>query len=333
MFLPHQVATEIENRTRSGQVFNVFWLTLRDNRDDFAAELAANSSEPLVTHVVRSTAFTNANALMTDVEHVLETTKAQIIRTASIRSQKKVNLVLLSRRDFRIADASSPITLPDWFPVSPGEVCITQVTDLTWNVGVPLSDRAAMQAELRRIIYDVDVALNAALLWSVKRRLRATQRLWNLVFPGTSNGATAITDHLRSAESELLRVKNPSGYRPSAARGQSLVSRLWLKSNGTVPDKLPKLADALMETLPIAEDISFEEPLIAVLNRPTSPIPNLGTRWAFCLLIALRSACQMTTAGAHADDYPSYPVTLLRALSLDILTFLDDAVARVGARD
>ena len=66
--------------------------------------------------------------------------------------------------------------------------------------------------------------------------------------------------------------------------------------------------------------------LIGVLNRPSSPIEDIGTRWSFHLIVTLRSACQLVSAAAHADEYPLFPDVLLRVTSLDLRRFLDDAI-------
>ena len=44
------------------------------------------------------------------------------------------------------------------------------------------------------------------------------------------------------------------------------------------------------------------------------------------LIISIGVACQFLTAIAHSDQYQQYPSLILRAFSLDIRTFLQDAV-------
>ena len=84
-----------------------------------------------------------------------------------------------------------------------------------------------------------------------------------------------------------------------------------------------------MDALDVADTEEDDASLAAVLNRPSSPIGEARVRWAFALIVTLRSACQLVTAAAHDDSYPRFPTALLRSTSLDLRRFLDAAVAKL----
>ena len=126
-----------------------------------------------------------------------------------------------------------------------------------------------------------------------------------------------------STRSRTLRASDqaPKEIRP-------MVGRLWFGANSSTPDRLPRLSKALASALQVDDlDISdWGTSLAGVLNRPTNPIGDSSTRWCFHLLVTLRSACQLATAAAHADDYPLFPDVLLRSVSRDLRQFLDGAI-------
>lgn len=70
--------------------------------------------------------------------------------------------------------------------------------------------------------------------------------------------------------------------------------------------------------------------LVTVLGRPTERLEDPVTQWSFGLIVTSAAACQLLTAAHHADDYDRYPVPLLRSLSLDIRTSLDEVVRVLG---
>lgn len=149
------------------------------------------------------------------------------------------------------------------------------------------------------------------------------QSLWSHI---SRKNDGKIMAELNTAKNQLHKIQNPTGYRPSAM-SPTIVGRLWYKVNCTTPDNLVKTAKALAEALDLEDGGGYDDiPLISVLNRPSNPIQSSYERWSFCLIVALRGACQLVTAAAHADEYPKFPVPLLRSTSLDFRRFLDTAV-------
>ena len=53
-------------------------------------------------------------------------------------------------------------------------------------------------------------------------------------------------------------------------------------------------------------------------------------RWAFCLIVTVRGACQLVTAAAHADEYSRFGAQLLQSTSHDLRSFLDEAVMKLS---
>ena len=86
-------------------------------------------------------------------------------------------LVLLARTDLKWADTSSPILLPDWFPVAPRQTPPVRIKDLTWSARSSLSDPTLELDDLRRILHDLDHALTNRLQASLETNHRLTNSL------------------------------------------------------------------------------------------------------------------------------------------------------------
>lgn len=326
MIEPIHIIDEVRQRLHVSQPLSVFWVTLSTDRDDFARKLMEMRKElPIVPWALRSPGFTDPNSVMNDVTDILDQTRNDIeIVSESAIQWNCIVLILLSRRELNLAVTSSPILLPNWFPILPKQMISARIDDLTWSVGVLISDKISALDELRRILYEIDHALIIKLEKSMAMDHNKVQSLWSYI---SCKDDDKIAVELSKAKRQLHLIQNPTGYRPSAWRNPTIVGRLWHKANTTAPDSLRKMAKALAEALDLGGGIDYDDiPLISVLNRPTNPITNSSERWSFCLIVALRVACQLVTAAAHADEYPKFPIHLLRSISRDLRRFLDTAV-------
>lgn len=334
MLEPLEVVEEMRGRP-SDDALRVFWVQVWwQSREEFAAGLAEvndQADRALVPWTLRKpNLFMDANSVMFDVLEVLEDAKAALTHPAA----KGIDLILLTRRELAVVDASSPIELPDWYPVSRarGETVTTTVQELTWEVAISLGDEALLLEDISRLLYDLDVAVVARLREALVASKRKVQRVEALLFSGSS-----LDEDLDRIEAALDTARaSKEHYRPSTRPGRddSIVAKIWRLVNSTGPDGLVKCASALafaLEPGHAVADQPVAASLVAVLNRTSNPIPSDADRWCFNLLIAVRSACQLLTAAAHAEEYPRFPVVLLKSVSQDLRRFLDKAVTTLQA--
>ena len=327
---PRTIVEEIrKSRLRDSRPLSVFWVWVSTDRDDLARNLKRlRGTLALVPHVLRTGSFVHPDSVMNDVSDVLDRARDDIQALNEVaREQQGIDLVVVSRKELNLADTSSPIVLPEWFPVRPGHTATVRIEDLTWSAAVALSDDAAGLDDLRRILYEVDKALFVRLQASQRSDRRRTQSLWDLALSGRTAGG-GYDEELERIGGTLEAIRNPTGYRPSASKNPTVVGRLWAYANKTAPDGLLRIAKALATALDVGE-IGDDESLVAVLSRPSNRIDDAGVRWSLGLVVTLRIACQLVTAAAHADDYPRFSVVLLRSTSENIRRFLDNAAARL----
>ena len=321
--------TVVENlNSRPAEPLRVFWVRVGGDRNTFERDLVQlRAQSPIVPWVLRKqTLFQNPNSVMSDVLEVLNDAreKVQAVQNAATQAGG-VDLVVLGRNDLKLADTSSPILLPDWFPVAPGQTPPVRIEDLTWSARLSLSDPTLALDDLRRILHDLDHALTNRLQVSLKTDHRLTNSLWNRI-----RRDERINDDLPRMKAKLNAISNPTAYRPSVARNPTVVGSLWAHANSKPPDDLQRTAAALADALQIddADVERHDASLAAVLNRPANPM-DAHVRWAFALIVTLRGACQLVTAAAHADEYPRFRAQLLQSTSHDLRSFLDDAVAQL----
>ncbi len=332
---PRTIVEEIRrSRLRESRSLSVFWVCVSSGRDDVALELnRLRGTLALVPHVLRTGGFVDPDSVMNDVSDVLNRARDDIQALNEVaRERQGIDLVVVSHRELSLANTSSPVELPEWFPVRPGQTAPVRIEDLTWSAAVALSDGASQLDDLRRILYEVDRALLVRLRASRERDRRRTQSLWDSILSrGTTGGGISeefISEELERIAGTLEAVRNPTGYRPSASKNPTVIGKLWAHANKTAPDGLLSTAKALAKALDV-RDTGDDESLVAVLNRPSNPIDGAGVRWAFGLIVTLRIACQLTTAAAHADDYPRFSAVLLRSTSENLRRFLDSAAAKL----
>lgn len=321
--------TVVENlSSRPPEPLRVFWVRVGGDRNTFERHLVQLRAQcPIVPWVLRKPAlFQNPNSVMSDVLEILNDAREEIqaVQNAATKAGG-LDLVVLGRTDLKLADTSSPILLPDWFPVAPGQTPPVRIEDLTWSARLSLSDPTLALDDLRRILHDLDHALTNRLQVSLETDHRLTNSLWNRI-----RRKGRISDDLPRMKAKLNTVSNATAYRPSVAHSLTVVGLLWGYANSKAPDDLQRTAGALADALQI-EDADVERDdasLAAVLNRPANPM-DARVRWAFALIVTVRGACQLVTAAAHADEYPRFRAQLLQSTSHDLRSFLDDAVARL----
>lgn len=326
--------TVVENlRSRPAEEpLRVFWVRVPRDRNDFKRDLVQlRNQSPIVPWILRKAALQNPNSVMSDVLDILNEAREEIesVRDAAARVGG-VDLVLLGRADLMLADTSSPILLPDWFPVAPGRTPPVRIKDLTWSARVSLSDRTLALDDLRRILHDLDLALTNRLQASLQTDHRLTNSLWDRI----RRKSERIEDELPRMKARLRAVSNATAYRPSVAHGSTVVGLLWAHANSRAPDDVQRTAKALAEGLQIedADADADDASLAAVLNRPSNRM-DARVQWAFCVIVTVRSACQLVTAAAHADEYPRFRAQLLQSTSHDLRSFLDNAVAKLRPRE
>ena len=228
-------------------------------------------------------------------------------------------VVLVARTSLGIPQASSPVTLPEWFPILPSQQIYTTIRDITWTPRIPLNAPAVAIPEISKHLYDLEGEVLNRLIAADAADSRAGQALLSCF--GTLPGTSRYRDFLQQAQQARSSVRNPSAFRPSIRQGSSLIANLWYLGTKSSQEKLPSHARRLNQALALdglTIELPLLQPLVAVLLRPSQPDSTPGCQMARVLLSTVTFSCQLVTVSAHSDAYPALPALLIQSFSLDL---------------
>jgi hypothetical protein len=321
--LPERLAEVVSLRLASSRSFLcAFWIRVKGDRSEYASRLrVAVGDKAVAVFVVRNASFNNPNSVAADVVSILNANRSDIENLFKETGRPSgLAVVMLGRTELALAQSSSPVTVPEWFPVAAGETVDVVIEDLTWSADGPLNCAEVRLSELNEAIYQLEEALI--------RRLIAVNAV-------DHNSGNAFMDEIRGEPTEkygelLLRfldthnsVVNASGFRPSLKESDSLVARLWGIVQKRSPESLLKAGKALARAINFDSDVEIiSESLSAVLGRPSSLDSSVNARFARDVLATVASSCQYVTAAAHSDYYSRYPIPLLVSFTYDLRTCL-----------
>ncbi len=323
---PAELATAVKRRSLgSTDPVSIYWIAVSGSRTAFADEVNAYFRDvPAAAIVVHGARFENPNsvfddfaALVRDERKVLE----QELR--GTEHNDACAIVLVGRSELRVSQASSPVPLPEWFPVAGGTTVTGRIEDLSWSAETPLSAELARIESLCRLLFELDGAL-VDVLTARQNDRRALQSLFDRIH----RDGESLTDLFEQAKRARHDVRNPTAYRPSIRDRQTILARLWFLVQSEKPDGLLASVKALQRALGVPDELDqpWHETLVAVLSRPANRDPHEGARFVRNLLLTLTASAQLITAAAHADAYRAYPIPLVRSVSYDLRSGLADAI-------
>jgi hypothetical protein len=298
----------------------LFWIRYTGpGRDDFAHRLRMLSNgDAVVALAVRKNSFISANAVQSDVSELLEDCRSAF---ESLMNQEinRLTVLLIGREDFRLVHTASEIPLPDWFPLCAGLQRSFEIGDLAQTAEErPLNCPEARLDGVSALLYEFEEALVSRL-----REIHSTDpdRTRRFIQAIQQNATPPVLDagpHVDLFERHIRSVSDPRAYRPSTGTdAKYLAAKLLKLALGNSPKQLAVVAAAIAECMPISGSAKVKPSLFAVAWRPAAPLSQEQANW-HGILVALFQAYQLMNGGAHAGDYPTYPVALLHASSLDL---------------
>lgn len=316
--IDHVVDNVRRRLAASTTTVNVYWLRVHGNRDAYCDQLdLAFAADPALVLVVRDVRFDDPNSVGSDFVCLLEKNRTLCENRLRNGSWETFAVILLSRTDLQLLQAASPATMPTWFTTHAGHSVQVAIEDLTWSTDAALDAQEVKVGDLAERLMMVEGALLRRLRTVHDTRKDYSSALLQLI---RRNEAETFSFILDQAAAYRDSITNPGSFRPSRRNAESLVARLWSVSQETASDALTKPSKALALALQCSDsrDMSSYQTLHSVLRRPSSREPSVALRFTRSLLVSIGQTCQLLTAAAHADDYPRYPVQLLKSVSLDL---------------
>lgn len=304
----------------------VLWCATAHSRAEFASDVEdALQACPAVVIVVKGFRFDDPNSVLDDLVLLLDDAREAVLeRLSRIGVHRLRGVVLVSRSALAVPQLSSPSVLPDWVPGLGGTTIEVRLEDATWTAGVALNDDALDCSGLSSALFEFDVAAVTQLAAVASAVPAAGESFFDRI---RRDGDVSLASFCEIALQTLDDVSSPNGYRPSAKLGATVVPRLWSLAQAEAANRHRRIARSLLSAFGLQDLEMFPpEPFVSVLGRPTTPLESRGERYILGVINGVVAGCQLTTAAAHADDYPRYPHALLHTLSVNLQSSLRGAV-------
>lgn len=311
---------------RGNACLRLFWLCHpHGSRDELAAELKSQiHTEAVVPLILRTAGFDNANSVLSDVM-ALFIDNQDLLEGLTPQHPDRLTILILAKEDFRLINASSPITLPDWFPVSPGKHCSFSISDLGQSAEVkPLNCPEARLDNISELLFELESTIVQKLGEIYRKDPNRANQFFKALIAGQSESIDAQSI-LSIFERHIRSISDPRAYRPNAAdKSKFLAARVLKLVLNSSPKQLATVAEGLGNSLIGSEGYDLKPTFFAVMWRPANKTPLATTNW-HSILIAFFQAYQLMNANAHAGEFPSYAVTLQHVTSVNLRQFLHNA--------
>jgi hypothetical protein len=307
----------------TGEKLRVFWVRCADGgRDAFAQEVNIRSgAEAIVPLVIRETSFFNANAVMSDVNRIIDSNKMKFGQGPAVGAER-ISILLLAKDDFRLPQFSSPIRLPTWFPILAGLETQFRIADLGLQAEVSLLNCEELRIEsISELFFELENAL-VTCLESIN--VSDNVRLQKLIAAITRNENADAAKEVLAFRAHLDSIADKRAYRPNAGDSPALSTRLIKQVLNSSPKQIGAFASVLASEIMNQSRATLRPPLLAIMLRTAAKMSSDQGNW-HAILLAMYQAYQMLNAAAHAGEYPSYSIALLHANSRDLRRALQDA--------
>lgn len=312
-------------------VLSVLWYRVTTGREKFREGVERHRQVTrVVPLVIRDQSFDSPNAALADLCRLIERHRESFESAwfSSFPAGSPIVLLLIAASELRIPQVSSPVTLPSWFPEIGGMSAEVVIKDLTHAVTGLLNGPELHLDDLCGRLYELERAIVERLAAVSRVDHNAGNGLFTLL--GDQKRTERFGDMIAEAEKYLKGVLNPQAFRPSAREGRSVIGRIMRLVTSKSPDQLGQAAKAFVSALAVEETTVpiIEDSFVCVLCRPTSadsPVMRFGRN----IVTTIYAAAQLTTAAAHADAYPKYPLGLMRYMSQDLRSTLAKLAAGI----
>jgi len=320
----HQLVRAVPWNTKC--FIRMLWVRHADGARDAMAEQLWTwiDKEAVVPLVLRGSGFKYANSVLADAMELFEANR-QHIEPLGADAPERITFLVLSKDDFRLVNASSPIDLPNWFPVRPATSTFFSVDDLGHAAEIePLNLPDARMEHIAELLFELELAICDKLVeLHAQEPARVAACVDALNPSGTKSADAEAALSLFSAH--LAATLDPRAYRPNAAdKSKFLAARILKLVLGHPPKQLANAAEELSRNLQGSGATALRPTFFAVMWRPANKMTVEATNW-HAILVAFFQAYQLMNAHAHAGEFPAYPVALQYASSLDLRQFLRDA--------
>jgi hypothetical protein len=294
---------------------SALWIKTQSDRESLKKQIeAALFDTPTLVICVRSRLFENPDSVGDDLACTLaeyyneNSGRREFLNrlTELIASFKKLNIILLSRRELDIPQTSSPCACPDWVPIFGGKLTYTAITDLSYSLKVPLSVLKPEIESVARELYILERVLRERIRSVYVTHKTDVEPLAKRIF-GEREFYEKLEALFNSSVSALSAVTDPLSFRvKTGAKSNHFLGQmdyLWCRST---PDNWYGISKDLARALGLSSNsgtLGVETTLVSVIFRIRNQ-SEVATESEFShsILINAVSATSLLLAYHHADQ-------------------------------
>jgi hypothetical protein len=301
-----------------------YWLEEPASRSELAQQLSSRlASLPILVATVPKGAFDDPNGVIDDLSRLIEDNSGwftEVNRNSIIRDEK-FSFVLLSKRPLGVPQISSPVTLPDWFPLWPGKLLLVRIQSITESIDISIGSSEVPISEVNSSMHALEGALGFRLLQVFRRAPALSARLRARLQASKVSGDVATL--VANSQAALAKLA-PGDFRPGGGINSTYIVsqlfRLWWESSH---NELHALSADLAQALDIHANSNCPAQfcLASMLTRTVKPKLSEtppGVTFSRNALVSLAHSIQFTNAAHHGGDYPNFPAVLTISYAQDL---------------
>lgn len=317
MLSPTTIAGSLQEFHRQqDEDIEAFWIESSGSRQQLATDLQALvAGRPILVTTVGRDRFIDPNGITDDLSLTIQENEAWFTRERRewvIRDQK-FSIVLVSKRPLGVPQISSPVSLPDWFPLWPGRLLTANITSIFSSITLSLASHEIPEAAINNALFALEQSLCNRLETVFGSAPSASLQLMTVVASNTSAPASLV--ELITTSKQGSQSRTGDEFRPGGAIDSGFIvshlARIWRDSP---PKDRQKLAEYAAEALGLSDEsaIDIQFSLTALLTRGKEKFPTVPAHVTFSrnLMVTISDVVQFVNGIHHADEFPQFPAVL-----------------------
>lgn len=293
-----------------------FWVESSGSRQQLVPELQAlTEGRPILVTTVGSGRFADPDGIVDDLSLTIQENEAWFTparRELIIRDQK-FSIVLVSKRPLGVPQLSSPVSLPDWFPLWPSRLLTANIKSVFSSITLSLASSDIPEAAINNALFMLEHATSNRLAAVLQSTPTAANQLMAAI--ANSPSAPASIAGLVASSKAGCQLRTGDEFRPGGAGDSDfIVSQLARVWRDCPPKDRQKLATHAADALGLsdASAIDTQFSLMSLLTRGKEKLPTTPARITFCrnLLGTVSDVVQFINGRHHADEFPQFPAVL-----------------------
>ncbi len=293
-----------------------FWIESPGSRQQLAIELQARAEGlPILVTTVGRDRFMDPNGIVDDLSLTIQENEAWFTpdRRELVIQDQKFSIVLVSKRPLGVPQISSPVSLPDWFPLWPGRLLTANITSVFSSITLSLASQDIPEAAINKALFGLEQSLCNRLEAVLRSDPTASDQF--MTFVASSASAPANLAELIASSRQGLQSRTGDEFRPGGSVESGFIvsqlARIW---RDCPPKDRQTLATHAAEALGLSEasaiDIQFS--LTALLTRGKEKLPTVPAHITFFrnLMVTVSDVVQFINGIHHADEFPQFPAVL-----------------------